>query len=79
MEISPEYPAPAGKSQTNIYQALIARKHSPGRNYQDLGYSQAIGTETSKFGGQVEQKQRWNVQDRAMDDLIGVQKMQIGV
>ena len=39
MEISSEFPQQTGVPYTDAYQALIARKHSPGRNYLDLGYT----------------------------------------
>ena len=72
MEISRTYPGPAAAADHVYYQAMLADKHSPGRSYLDLGYSQALGTETAKFAGQVEQGQRWNTQERALDELIGV-------
>ena len=72
MEISAEYPGAAATSDRVFYQALVAEKHSPGRSYLALGYPQALGTETAKYAGQVEQGQRWNTQERALDELIGV-------
>ena len=79
MEIGAAYPGPAPASYQAVHQAAVARTQAVGRNYLDLGYSQAVGTETAKFSGQVEQGQRWQVQERALDELIGVHKMPIGV